>query len=102
LSRDIWNLGDSDHVYLHYSGSHHSQLKMDNLRVLFTFETGDAYFKSCGFHLEHRCEEKAICIMDGVQLPMKRRRDDDGDGDDSNWESNWYPQQKRQSSLRKI
>ena len=73
----ICNLAGSDHVYLHYHGSHHSdQLKMDNLEVIFKVEGIyylHVFFKSCGFH---RYEEKAISFMEGVQL-YKRCRDDD-------------------------
>jgi hypothetical protein len=74
---------------------YHSQLKTDNFRVKFEFTNPLAFFKSCGFHIEQRYEEKSKCLMDGVQL-SKRRRDDDG-----NLESNFYPQQKRHSSLQK-
>jgi hypothetical protein len=47
------------------------------------------FFKSCGFHLIRRHEEKVVDLMDGGQL-SKRPHDDDDDGN--------FPQQKRHSS----
>jgi hypothetical protein len=93
---------ESDHVYLLYSGSRHSRLKMDNLRVIFKLYSyslpRSVFLKTCGFHLQHRYEEEAIDLMDGIQH-SKRHRDDDDDG---NLESNCYPQQKRHSSISGI
>ncbi|XP_059454645.1 disease resistance protein Roq1-like [Corylus avellana] len=82
----------SDHVWLNYRGSYHSHLKTDNLQVIFELKnqfrvlSASGFFKSCGFHIEDRYEEKATSLMDGVQL-SKRRRDDDDAG---NIEPNWY------------
>ncbi|XP_059451016.1 disease resistance protein RPV1-like [Corylus avellana] len=75
------------------TSSYHSQLKTDNFRVKFEFTNPSAFFKSCGFHIEQRYEEKSKCLIDGVQL-SKRRHDDDGNLE-------LYPQQKRHSSLQK-
>jgi hypothetical protein len=90
---------DSDHVYLHYHGSHHSRLKIDNLRVIFKFErrscTRYVFLKTCGFHLQHRYEEEAIDLTDGIQHSKRCR----GDDDHGNLESNCYPQQKRPPSF---
>ncbi|GLT52987.1 hypothetical protein SLA2020_262870 [Shorea laevis] len=93
------NLAGSDHVWLDYHGSHHSQIKTGNLLVKFRFRdilygkpSKSVFFKSCGFHLEHRYEEKAIDSMYGIQHSKRRRDDDD---DDVNLESNRYPQPKR-------
>ncbi|XP_059455293.1 disease resistance protein RPV1-like [Corylus avellana] len=73
----------SDNVWLQFLVSHRYQLKMDNLRVKFTCKdqqfkstckynnfkpSKSMFFKSCGFHLEHIYEEKAIDIIDDIQL----------------------------------
>ena len=96
-SMETYKSVSSECVWLDYNRSCHSQLKTDNLRVKFECKdlsynpSKTVFFKSCGFHIEQRYEEKAIGLMDGVEL-SKRCRDDDGDG---NLESNMYPQQKR-------
>jgi hypothetical protein len=85
-------LSRSDRVWF-YTGSYHLHLKTYNLRVKFKFTNHSAlvFFKSCGFHIEHRYEEKATGLMD-----------DDDDDDDVILESSWGPQQKRHSLLQKI
>ncbi|XP_062157857.1 probable disease resistance protein RPP1 [Alnus glutinosa] len=52
----MYSLVSSDHVWLNYHVSNHSQLKTDNLRVIFTCEKHlkSVFFKSCGFHLMKR------------------------------------------------
>jgi hypothetical protein len=96
----IWYATGSDHVYSHYSGSHHSRLKMNNLRVIFKLEfhpysSRSVLLKACGFHLQHIYEVDAIVLMDRIQHSKRSR----GDDDDGNLESNCYPQQKRHSSI---
>ncbi|XP_059450982.1 disease resistance protein RPV1-like [Corylus avellana] len=92
----------SDHVWLLYRGSFDSQIMMGTLRVQFTCKdvnenpSKSVFLKSCGFHLEHRYQENTIGLMDGVQLSKRHRDDDD---DDDKFESNWYPHQKRHSSM---
>ena len=71
----------SENVWLKFHVSHRYQLKMDNLRVKFACEdkllgvkyrnfkpSKSVFFKSCGFHLEHTYEEKAIDLIDDIQL----------------------------------
>jgi hypothetical protein len=95
---DIPGRFHSDHVWLHYDVPESSELKGDNLRVTFKLSSTSMFFKSCGFHLvRHRYEEKAVDLMDAIQL-SKGHRDDDDDDDYGNLESDWYPQQKRHSS----
>ncbi|KAK4564013.1 hypothetical protein RGQ29_006203 [Quercus rubra] len=99
-----FHLSNSDHVWLHYYVPEHNELKGDKLQVRFWCSTKSVSFTSCGAHLVRKYEEKPKdCIvlnehndlMNDIQ-PTKRRRTDDGDGD--NLESNLYPlvpQQKR-------
>ncbi|XP_062157899.1 disease resistance protein RPV1-like [Alnus glutinosa] len=60
----------SDNVWLRYHiVPHHSLLKTDNFRVIFrckVFPLETRFFKSCGFHLQHRYEEEAI--IDDIQI----------------------------------
>ena len=74
------NSTNSDNVWLNYHVSHRYQLKTDNLRVKFAcmdnplesecdnFKLSKSlFFKSCGFHLEHIYEEKAVDLIDDIQ-----------------------------------
>ena len=95
----------SDQVWLHYHllPKDFKLKRGDSLLVYLTCEYHTClnyryvkssklvFFKSCGFHLLRKHEEKAIDLIQ----PSKRRCDDDDDG---NLESNCYPQQKRHSS----
>ena len=91
---------DLDHVWLHFHapGSFKFNGDNDHLRVKFVCKSDSKrmLFKSCGFHMARRYEEKATDLINGIQR-TKRPCDDDDDGDD-NLESNCYPQQKRHSS----
>jgi hypothetical protein len=60
----------SDHVWLNFHHSHQSQLKTDNLRVEFSCDnrSKSVFFKSCGFHIEHKYEEEAMDLIDDIQL----------------------------------
>jgi hypothetical protein len=51
-SHYIDNPVGSDDVWMNFHGSHHSQLKTDNLQVKFTIMVWVImYFKSCGFQI---------------------------------------------------
>ncbi|XP_059433985.1 disease resistance protein RUN1-like [Corylus avellana] len=117
-----FHLSGSDPVWFLYHVPEFNELKGDNLQVKFWSPTSSVSFKSCGAHLVRRYEEKAegkgqmlspqhggvlhenvgvrneniensVDLMDGIQH-TKRRHDDDDDGD-GNFESNWYPRHKR-------
>jgi hypothetical protein len=73
----ICNSTGSDRVWLNFHGSCHSQLKTDNFRVKWGLDysrynpsksSKPVFFKSCGFHVEHKYEEKTIDLIDDVQL----------------------------------
>jgi hypothetical protein len=64
---------DSDHVWLKLDVPHHSQLKTDNLRVIFKCDNADSslsdfFFRSCGFHLQHIHIDEEEAINDDIQI----------------------------------
>jgi hypothetical protein len=60
FNQEFWymSLLNSDHVWMRNAVPQHSQLITDNLRVIFAFcienPKRSLFFRSCGFHLQHR------------------------------------------------
>jgi hypothetical protein len=49
----------SDHIWLHYNIPESYELKGNSLQVTFKLRSTSMFFKSCGFHMVYRHEEKA-------------------------------------------
>ncbi|KAG7981220.1 hypothetical protein I3843_05G221800 [Carya illinoinensis] len=97
--QDMTSSAHSNLVWFHFHVPESFELKGD-LKVKFECKNvfgnpSNPFFKSCGFHLVHRYEEKAIDFMDGVHPPKRCRDESDDNG---NLESNEYPEKKRHSS----
>jgi hypothetical protein len=67
----------SDHVWLNVDVPDHSQLKTDNLRVIFKCYNKHIdncssqpvfFFRSCGFHLQHIHIDEEEAINDDIQI----------------------------------